>query len=89
MFSAYIIGFNSECTRSNFIIESSFRDFKNFYGTETPVCRSGTGRRELHLREIERKTGFAIGTARSQRESSINPLLKIGLYGIKNRHANF
>ena len=26
--------------------------------------RSGTGRRELHLREIERKTGFAIVTAR-------------------------
>ncbi|MCG2715361.1 MAG: hypothetical protein L6422_03585 [Candidatus Marinimicrobia bacterium] len=26
--------------------------------------RPGTGRRELHLREIERKTGFAIGTDR-------------------------
>ena len=33
-------------------------------GTETPVCRSGTGRQELHLRGIERKTGFAIGTVR-------------------------
>jgi len=75
MFSAYIIGFNSECTRSNFIIESSFRDFKNFYGTETPVCPAAAGQ-ELHLSEIERKTGFAIGTVRSQRESSINPLLK-------------
>ncbi len=26
--------------------------------------RSGTGRQELHLREIERKTGFVTGTVR-------------------------
>ena len=61
------IGFNREFTRSNFIIEGSFRDFQTSFWNRNsclPGSRPAAAGQELHLREIERKTGFAIGTAR-------------------------
>ena len=58
------------------ILSSKVRSeiFRLLFGTET---------RELHLREIERKTGFAIGTVRQETAK----LLEIGLL-IKRRDGN-
>jgi len=60
------------------ILSSKVRSgiFRLLFGTEIPVCRSGTGRQELHLREIERKTGL-------QLEQSGNPVLRPDYMGLE------